>query len=129
MFRRRLIADSKHRNGDRMEICGHRCVSAAKPPAQLRAVMILGSAPGLGAVVIATWGEPKSTCCRRVSADAFGLHRPLLLDAPVAPDQQGAGPGDHEQADDEKTNCVEIDPAQPAPESTAPAELLGQQSE
>jgi hypothetical protein len=30
MFRRRLIADSKHRNGDRMEICGHRCVSAAK---------------------------------------------------------------------------------------------------
>jgi hypothetical protein len=26
MFRRRLIADSKHRNGDRVEICGHRCV-------------------------------------------------------------------------------------------------------
>jgi len=30
VFRRRLIADSKHRNGDRMEICGHRSVSAAK---------------------------------------------------------------------------------------------------
>jgi len=26
----RLISDSKHRNEDRMEICGHRCVSAAK---------------------------------------------------------------------------------------------------
>jgi hypothetical protein len=30
MFRRRLITDSKHRNGDRMKICGHRGVSAAK---------------------------------------------------------------------------------------------------
>jgi hypothetical protein len=30
MFRRKLITDSKHRNGDRVEICGHRFVSAAK---------------------------------------------------------------------------------------------------
>jgi hypothetical protein len=30
MFWRWLIADSKHRNGDRMEICGHRWVSVAK---------------------------------------------------------------------------------------------------
>jgi hypothetical protein len=30
MFRRRLIADSEHRNADRMEICGHRYVAAAK---------------------------------------------------------------------------------------------------
>src|ERR1700712_1515064 len=90
--------------------------------------MILGFAPGSGAVVIATWGEPRPTL-RRVSADAFGLHRPLLLDAPVAPNQQGAGPCDHEQADDEKTNCVEIDAAQPAPESASPAKLLGQQTQ
>src|ERR1700736_6462058 len=122
MFRRRLIADSQHRNGDRMELCGHRCVSAAKATVQLKAVTILGSTPESGAVVIATWGEPKSTCRRRVLADAFGLHRPLLLDAPVAPDQQGAGPRDHEQTDDEKTDCVEIDAAQPAPESIGPAE-------
>src|ERR1700689_2440983 len=129
MFRRKLITDSKHRNGDRMKSAVIDLSRRRKPPAQLRAVTILGSAPGSGAVVIATWGEPKSSCCRRVSAGAFGLHRPLLLDAPVAPDQQGAGPGDHEQADDEKTNDVEIDAAQPAPESAGPAELLGQQSE
>src|SRR5258708_32869181 len=114
MFRRRLVTDSKHRNCDRMETAVIDVCRRRKPPVQLRAVRILGFAPGSGAVVIATWGEPKSTCCRRVSAGAFGLHRPLLLDAPVAPDQQGAGPGDHEQADDETTNCVEIDAAQPA---------------
>src|ERR1700679_3379146 len=84
--------------------------------------------PESGVVVIATWGEPRPTL-RRVSADAFGLHRPLLLDARIAPDQQGAGPRDHEQADDEKTNGVEVDTAQPAPESAGPAELFGEQPE
>jgi hypothetical protein len=39
MFRRRLITDSKHRNGDRMEICGHRGVATAKAT---------GSAQGCG---------------------------------------------------------------------------------
>jgi hypothetical protein len=30
LLRRKLIADSRHRNADRMKICGHRFVSAAK---------------------------------------------------------------------------------------------------
>jgi hypothetical protein len=30
MFQRRLIADSKHRNGDRVKLCGHRRVLVAK---------------------------------------------------------------------------------------------------
>jgi hypothetical protein len=42
MFRRRLIADSKHRNGDRMEICGHRCVSAAKATGSAQGCKDLG---------------------------------------------------------------------------------------
>jgi hypothetical protein len=42
MFRRSLIADSKHRNGDRMEICGHRCVSAAKATGSGQACNDLG---------------------------------------------------------------------------------------
>jgi hypothetical protein len=54
MFRRRLIADSKHRNEDPIESAVIDVCRRRTPPAQLKAVTILGSAPGSGAVVIAT---------------------------------------------------------------------------